>query len=316
MTELLPNTVSPRTEMISYETLWGMRNESFKTIADLFKTYKALPSEIYRMQASLHDLRSLREEVEDYLSRLRGFGVAVNGAFQYPERLRDARYPLELFYYRGDIGLLESPSISIVGARKASDDGLRRAAKLARVLVETGITIVSGLAAGVDTAAMTAAIQAGGRTVGVIGTPINESYPKENRDLQETVALDHLLLSQVPFYRYHKEPFRARTRYFPERNVTMAAISFATVIVEASDTSGTLTQARACLQQGRKLFILNSCFENPTITWPKTFEERGAIRVRDLDDILKHVRDRKANASEVAKDRDRLDGETPGTSEC
>src|ERR1019366_8913989 len=108
---------------------------------------------------------------------------------------------------------------------------------------------------------------------------IDEYYPKENRDLQDLIAKSHLLVSQVPFYRYATEPFRSRRNYFPQRNETMSALSEATIIVEASDTSGTLTQARAALEQKRKLFILDSCFERPDITWPRRFEARGAIRV-------------------------------------
>src|SRR5690606_30700269 len=106
---------------------------------------------------------------------------------------------------------------------------------------------------------MQATIDAGRPTVGVIGTPVNQSYPKENADLQEHVAREYLLVSQEPFYRYSIEPFPAKRRYFPERTETMAALTQATIIVEASETSGTLTQARAALRHGRKQFILNSC---------------------------------------------------------
>lgn len=86
--------------------------------------------------------------------------------------------------------------------------------------------------------------------VGVIGTPISESYPKENSELQEEVARCHLLLSQVPFYRYSKQPFATKKFYFPARNVTMAAFSEATVIVEASDTSGSLAGPRVHSRAG------------------------------------------------------------------
>jgi DNA processing protein len=289
MTALLQNAVSPWLEMVSYETLWSVRSASMKTIAELFQKHRVLPSQLLEAEGPSLYTDDLRAQVEHFLFTIRGFSVSINGCFQYPKRLRDAKYPPELLYYRGDIGLVESPSVSIVGARSASPEGKRRAAKLAHQLVEAGYTIISGLATGIDTAAMTAAIEVGGRVVGVIGTPINESYPKENRDLQECVARRHLLLSQVPFYRYATEPFSAKRRYFPERNETMAALSQATIIVEASDKSGTLTQARACFQQGRKLFILNSCFERGDIEWPHTYESRGAIRVRDFDDIIREL---------------------------
>ena len=116
------------------------------------------------------------------------------------------------------------------------------------------------------------------------------SYPKENHLLQDNIGHNHLLINQVPFYRYHLDSFRARRYYFLRRNVTMSALSQATVVVEANERSGTLAQARAALAQKRKLFILNSCFENPSLRWPHYYEQQGAIRVKKLDDILKHFR--------------------------
>lgn len=289
MQVVLKNTVSPFMEMVAYEALWALPNESLKSIAEIFKKRKLLPSEILTYKKDLFAIPDLLEEISSYLSHKSGFSVSICGDFQYPKKLQDAKYPIELFYYKGDIGLLESRCISVVGARECTEDGKRRAQKLVKGLVGHGFTIVSGLATGIDTAAMTTAIENGGKTIGVIGTPIDQYYPKENRKLQDRVAKDYLLISQVPFYRYEKEPFKSKRNYFPQRNETMAALSEATVIVEASDTSGTLTQARAALAQKRKLFILNSCFENRAITWPKKYEEKGAIRVNTLDDILKEM---------------------------
>ena len=111
-------------------------------------------------------------------------------------------------------------------------------------------------------------LEEGGRTIGVIGTPLTSVYPKQNAALQEKIAQEHLLISQVPFKRYSEQDFRLNRSFFPERNVTMSALSDATIIVEASDTSGTLYQARAALRQKRKLFILNNCFENASLKWP------------------------------------------------
>lgn len=283
--------ISPRREMESYETLWAISGITMKGVAELFRRHPGLPSEVYKsLRSSDLVIATLYEEVEAFLSSLSGFAVSVRGAFQHPRRLEDARYPLHLFYYRGYIGLTETPCVSVVGARKATSAGLKRAERLARELVEADYTIVSGLAAGIDTAAMTAAMAVkAGRTIGVIGTPLTESYPKVNEGLQREVASKHLLISQVPFYRYAHQSFQSKRIYFPERNVTMAALSEATVIVEASDTSGSLTQARAAIQQGRKLFILNSCFEMPGITWPSHYETLGAIRVKRTSDIIDHL---------------------------
>lgn len=282
----LKNTISLFEEIVAYETLWAMSNESLKSIATMFQQYEVLPSILLKIRSDFFNVPELKEKVEKYLSEKSGFSVCVNGDFQYPKGLLDAKYPIQLIYYKGNLGLLDSRCISVVGTRKCTEDGIKRTKKLVAQLVNEKFTIVSGLAAGIDTVAMKTAIEAKGNTIGVIGTPIDQYYPKENKDLQDFVAAEFLLISQVPFYRYKQEHFKARKYYFPQRNETMSALSEATVIIEASDTSGTLTQARACFEQGRKLFILNSCFENPNITWPKRFEERGAIRVRNVTDII------------------------------
>jgi DNA processing protein len=284
----LENAISPFEEMVAYEALAS--RESLKEVSRRLSHPGLLPSRLIRQtQIPEAEIASIR----NFLEQKSGFTIYLRGLFQYPLGLEDAQDPVRVFYAKGDIGLLESRRVSVVGARKVSPEGARRAAKLTSGLVKGGFTIVSGLAVGVDTVALTTAVRNGGRVVAVIGTPIDEYYPKENRSLQDEIALKHLLISQVPFYRYRTQPFAHRRFYFPMRNETMAALSEATVIVEASETSGTLTQARACIQQGRKLFILDSCFENEAITWPRKFEAKGAVRIRSVEQILSVLGDRK-----------------------
>jgi DNA processing protein len=283
--------ISASREMAAYEALWQAGGAAtFKRIADMFRSNQGvLPSEL------LGD-DQLIDSTWEKLSKLFVAadmpvpGVRVNGSIDYPGRLRDARNPLELFYYQGDWDLAYSPAVAIVGARESSQDGVRRAAKLARLLVADGYTVVSGLAKGIDTAAHTAAIDAGGKTIAVIGTPLTENYPRENAELQKQIAENHLLISQVPFLHYSQiSDFRMKRGFFPERNVTMSALTEATVIVEASESSGTLYQARAALAQGRKLFVMDNCFKNSSLTWPKKFLEKGAIRVKNYADVAAHL---------------------------
>jgi DNA processing protein len=161
-----------------------------------------------------------------------------------------------------------------------------------RLLVKNGFTVVSGLAAGIDTVAHKTAIEYGGRTIAVIGTHIGREYPSENANLQKEIAANHLLISQVPILRYERSGATNPTVnrwFFPERNKTMSAITRATIIVEAGETSGTLVQARAALKQGRKLFLLDNLFHRNDLTWPRRMVEDGAIRVRDADDILERI---------------------------
>jgi DNA processing protein len=276
--------ISPRRELGAYEALWIEQGTTFKTLADKFaKDPGALPSDFVSATAAED---AATETLA--LMRARGvdmFGVRIHHAGDYPPRLRDARHPVEMLYYQGAWELTETRSIALVGSRKASEDGVRRARRLARELVERDFTIVSGLAEGIDIAAHTSAIESGGRTIAVIGTPLGVFYPKAHRAMQERIAAEHLLVSQVPVLRYERQRVPQNKLFFPERNVTMSALTEGTVIVEAGETSGTLTQARAALYQGRKLFILDSCFQRSDITWPARYEGLGAIRVRSTDDI-------------------------------
>ena len=148
--------------------------------------------------------------------------------------------------------------------------------------------MVSGLAAGVDTMAHETAIARGGRTIAVIGTPLSESYPKANAELQHRIAKGFLVVSQVPVKRYEQQDYRRNRWFFPERNVTMSALTEATIIVEAGETSGTLIQARAALNQGRRLLILDSCFRRG-LDWPTKLTKKGAIRVKDYVDIQREL---------------------------
>jgi DNA processing protein len=185
----------------------------------------------------------------------------------------------------GERELVKRKSIAIVGSRKVSDEGVRRARKLSRQLVENGLVVVSGLAEGVDRNAHEAAIEAGGETIAVIGTPVDKAYPVANAELQERIYREHLLVS--PF----ASGYQTQKSSFPERNKLMAALSDGTCIIEASDTSGSLHQAAECSRLGRWLFILRSVVDNPALTWPKRFldaKDSSHVKIVDtIDDILK-----------------------------
>lgn len=275
-------------ELGAYEEMWTERNASFKTIAEKFATIEDgrpsdfVPEEVARVAG--------RRVVDKLRERVRGwFNLRLRGELEYPEKLRDASYPVELLYFQGWWDIIYSRSVAVVGTRKPSEEGIRRTSQLVKRLLEDNFTIVSGLAEGIDTAAHETAIKEGGQTIAVIGTPLGHVYPKSNEMLQRRIAQEFLLISQVPVERYEAQNPRFNRLFFPERNKTMSALTEATIIVEAGETSGTLIQAREALKQGRKLFILNNCFENPALTWPSKFEAMGAVRVRDYDDIRREL---------------------------
>lgn len=258
-----------------------------KSISEATVKRGLLPTQAIGEVEGLLPDEETRRVIEEMIDpKLDGFSVVVNSTPNWPSKLEDAERPTPLLYYRGDLGLLESKSVSVVGAREASEAGRKRARRLSSELADRGITVVTGVARGIDAEATKSATESGGRTIGVIGTPIDEAYPPENKQLQDTIAHDHLLVSQVPFYRYKKEPFKSHRYRFPERNELMAAISNATVIVEASDRSGTLTQARSCLHQRRPLFLMRSLFDNDSITWPRKYAEKEGVHILDSVDQI------------------------------
>ena len=283
------NLISPVQEIAAYEYLWTQ----YPSVPKLAKLFSAsnheLPSVIAREQnASLGIIEAVKCKIADLLP-FRRFSALFYGDLEYPTTLRDAKNPIEVLYYQGNLDLLSSEAISVVGSRKPTDEGRRRARKIARLLFENDFTVMSGLATGINTEAHQAAIEAGGRTISVIGTALNEVYPKENAELQKRISKEFLLVTQVPFYQYSMQDYRRNRGFFLERNKTMSALSQATIIVEASKTSGTLIQARAALQQGRKLFILKSCFDQG-LEWPERFLKRGAVKIEDGSEILERLR--------------------------
>lgn len=188
----------------------------------------------------------------------------------------DAGHPEGLqVWIAGDRSLVRRRAVAVVGTRRVSPDGARRARRLAKELAEAGVVVVSGLAEGVDTEALTAAMEAGGDVIAVIGTPLDRAYPAQNKQLQEAIYRDHLLVSQ---FAPGSQVFPS---HFPMRNRTMAALSDATVIIEASDTSGTLHQATECGRLGRWLFIARSVVDDPRLSWPAKF--RGGAKTRVLE---------------------------------
>jgi DNA processing protein len=191
-----------------------------------------------------------------------------------------------MIHLAGNLDILTVPCVSIVGTRDVSERGRQRAVWLSTKLAKAGVAVVSGLAKGVDTAAHESALAAGGKTVAVIGTPLSKAYPIENARLQENIYRDHLLIS--PFA--EGEPvFRSN---FPARNRVMAAVSDGTVIIEASDTSGTLHQAAECTRLKRWLFISQAIIDDPTIKWPAKFlmNYDRAFALNRVSEILDRVR--------------------------
>ena len=186
-------------------------------------------------------------------------------------------------YVEGSLDIpLPTPRVSVVGTRKPTKEGMEEARVVTEMLVNEGVTVVSGLATGIDTVAHRTAIDSGGRTVAILGTPLDKAYPASNRYLQNEVATNHLAVSQFP-------PSRPIAKgNFVIRNRTMALISHASVIVEAGDSSGTLHQGWETLRLGRPLFVCRTAAK-ASYGWLKEMERYGAIMLEDHHDILYEI---------------------------
>jgi DNA processing protein len=203
---------------------------------------------------------------------------------QYPARLREVHQMPPVLFTRGQL-VPGDRGVCVVGSRDASTEGLSFARDTASALVADGLTVVSGLAAGIDAAAHEAALESGGRTVAVIGTGIQRAYPAENAALQERIAADGLVVSQL-------WPDAAPTKQsFPMRNAVMSAYGLATVVVEAGETSGARIQARLAVEHGRPVILTRAVAA--ATTWGQALVGRPGVHVADdpaqVIDIVHHV---------------------------
>lgn len=188
----------------------------------------------------------------------------------YPENLRAVHDRPPFVFIAGRLSSVDARSVAVIGARAASALGTAAAGAIAEHLVDHGYSVVSGLAAGIDTAAHAAALRRGGRTVAVIGTGLTRSYPPENAALQRRIASECAIVSQ---FWPHAPP---SSESFPMRNAVMSGFSLATVIVEASVTSGARIQARLALAQCKPVFLLDSLL---AADWARTLAARAGVCV-------------------------------------
>lgn len=187
--------------------------------------------------------------------------------------------PAELFL-EGHVELLKTGvRVAVVGTRTPSREGEARAARLVTWLARHRATVVSGLAMGIDTIAHRTAMDQGTATIAVLGTPLDDVSPRQNAGLQAEIAQHHLLVSQFP-------PGQAVSKTnFPRRNRTMALLCDASIIVEASEGSGTLHQGYEALRLGRPLYLLRSVAENPALQWPRDMLRYGAMVLSSPEEL-------------------------------
>ncbi|MGW6275100.1 MULTISPECIES: DNA-processing protein DprA [unclassified Streptomyces] len=243
-------------------------------------------------QALSAGLDDARARVDDELAAADKIGARLVTVLDkdYPANLRVIGNLPPFLFYRGELDQRDARSIAIVGTRQTSEDGLRRAARMARELVEHDVVIASGLAKGIDAAAHQATLTAGGRTFAVMGTGIAAPiYPAENRPLAKAIlSAGGALLSQ--FW-----PTSPPAKYtFPRRNVVTSGTTLGSVVIEASSTSGAKMQARLAAEHGKLVFLIRSLAD--TQPWAqKMLDEGRAILVTASNDIT----DRLGRAADI-----------------
>lgn len=237
-----------------------------------------------------------RQDINNWTRQ--GMGITSVLSDQYPTRLRDVREAPALLYHQGTL-TPDDQGVSVVGSRDADDDALNVATYVSTALVQTGLTVVSGLAAGIDTAAHTAALDANGRTVAVMGTGLERTYPAANKNLRERIITNGgLVMTQF-------EPDAAVTRAsFPMRNAVMSGYGITTFVVTATEHSGTRTQAANAVKHGRGVILARRVAE--TTSWGQKLARTGQARVANsTSDVLDHVRTlqvERAHAEELLRE--------------
>lgn len=212
-----------------------------------------------------------------------GVGIIVYGGEHYPPQLAAIPDPPAVLYSRGDISLLTRPAIALVGARASSDYGRRIAANLAEGLCRRGLSVVSGLALGIDAAAHAGALRAGGSTIAVLGCGIDVVYPRQNRGLYDNIVSQGVVVSE---YRMGTEPEAFR---FPARNRIISGLSLGVVVVEAARRSGSLITARLALEQGREVFAIPGRIDSLKSEGSHRLLQEGAKLVHHIDDIVEEI---------------------------
>ena len=293
-------------DWIALRLVRGVGNVTYRQLLDRF----ASPHKILRTSPALLteagiSARIAREivafdqwkEVEAELEQLAGVNarLVTQTDTEYPERLRHIHDPPPFLYIRGRFAPQDDLAIAIVGARTASTYGRKMARELAHELAGCGVCVVSGLARGIDSEAHQAALESGGRTIAVLGSGLDVVYPREHIALAEQIAESGAVVSEFSF---GSQPEAGN---FPYRNRVISGISLGTVVVEATEKSGSLITAQCALDQNREVFAVPGPVTASRSRGPHRLIKDGAKLVESIDDILSEIAPALARTDRVEK---------------
>jgi len=233
------------------------------------------------------------DAAREELVRARGQGAAILTLEDesYPPLLRASSDPPWLLYVWGELRPEDVLAIAVVGSRRATLHGLHVARGIGQGLAESGFTVVSGLARGIDAAGHTGALEGGGRTIAVLGSGLDRIYPVEHRRLAESIARNGAVLSEFPC---GTAPLK---RHFPERNRVIAALSWATIVVEAARGSGSLITADLAADDGRVVYAVPGPLDEPNAEGTNGLLRAGALVCRGAADVVEDLAPQIAEAA-------------------
>ncbi|MBN1357057.1 DNA-processing protein DprA [bacterium] len=234
---------------------------------------------------STEDFGKLLDMADAELARAQteSFGIITVQDPQFSHLLRSIPDPPPVLFYRGDISFLDTLSMGIVGTRHPTAYGIEMTRKFATGLSKRNITIVSGLAIGIDAHAHDAALRQSGKTVAVLGCGLDQDYPRSNRELRCRIEHEGLVVSEYPW------GTAPNPGQFPRRNRIISGLSWGTLIVEARESSGALITANLALEQNREVFALPGNITSAASRGPLSLIRQGAVPVTEIDDILEHL---------------------------
>jgi len=243
------------------------------------------------LTSELHPGWETAARAELHRARSLGASVLTFEDERYPALLRASSDPPWLLYVWGSLLPEDVLSIAVVGSRRATPHGLAAARGLGRTLAAAGYTVVSGLARGIDAAAHFGALEGGGRTIAVLGSGLDRIYPVEHRGLAESIARRGAVVTELPF---GASPLK---RHFPERNRVIAALTWATVVVEAARDSGSLITADLAADEGRSVYAVPGALDEPNAEGTNGLLRAGALVCRSAADIVEDLAPQIADAA-------------------
>ena len=281
--------------LIHLNMIQGVGLKTVQRLRDVFgsaeSALQATPDELEKVDQLSPAMRDLlqRKPIQYPLKRelelINEYGCQVVTLYDaaYPQCLKEIDTPPLVLYIRGELTSEDSLSLSIVGSRDAKDYGRKVSYRLSYQLAQRGLTVISGLARGIDTSAHRGALEAGGRTIAVMGSGLSFIYPATNRDLAEKIMESGALISEFPM------GVKPKPRNFPRRNRIISGLTLGTVVVEASNRSGALITARLAGEQGREVFAVPGEIFSELSTGTHKLINNGAKLINTVDDLLNEL---------------------------